>query len=68
MAAWTHYFTFKKDDEFTGYWVEVIASSNRKAQFKMEELYGGKWDKHYNECNFPHWKHNNGCLAQHEVE
>jgi hypothetical protein len=68
MDAWKHYFTFKANDELSGYWVEVTASSNRKAQYKMEELFGGKWDKHYNEKNFPHWKHCRGCLSQYEVE
>jgi hypothetical protein len=68
MAAWMHYFTFKANDEFSGYWVEVNASSNRKAQYKMEELYYGRWDKHYNQFNFPRWDHPKGCLAHHEVD
>lgn len=68
MPAWTHYFTFKDEDEFAGYYVEIEADSNKKAQQKMEEIFG-TWSKHYsiyNCCAIR--KCYNGCLARYEVE
>lgn len=66
MEAWTHYFTFKDTDEFAGYWVEIVATSNKKAKNKMEEIYG-TWDKHFSgyvrKLRCP-----NGCLARYEVD
>ena len=68
MNAWTHYFTFKETDEFAGYWVEIIADSNKKAEQRMEE-YFINWDKHYSEFNCHKIKNcPNGCLAQYEVD
>ena len=68
MCAWTHYFTFKETDEFAGFWVEIEASSNKKAQEKMEEVFG-TWDKHYGEHNCHRIRNcTKGCLAKYEVE
>lgn len=68
MTAWMHYFTFKDTDELAGYWVEIEASSNRKAEQKMEEIYG-TWDKHYTEYHRHKLRdHGHGCLARYEVE
>lgn len=68
MNAWTHYFTFKSTDEFAGYWVEIEATSNKKAEEKMEALFG-TWDKHYTSFNCKQLKKCvNGCLARYEHE
>ena len=70
MAAWTHYFTFKATDEFAGHWVEIVCSSNKKAEQKMEEMYGRTWDHHYTEFNafMDYKKYPLGRLAYYEVE
>ena len=69
MEAWTHYFTFKKGHEHRGYWVEIIATSNRKAQKEMELRYGLMWEKHFTGyCRFSLRDCHNGCLARYEVE
>jgi hypothetical protein len=67
MEAWTHYFTFYRTHKHCGHWVEITATSNKKAQRKMEEIYGS-WDKHYSGYSRHMLSEPKGCLARHEVE
>lgn len=69
MEAWTHYFTFKKTHEYASYWVEILASSNRKAETRMREIYGDCWEHHYSGyVMLPYSRYPKGCLERHEVE
>ena len=69
MEAWTHYFTFKRDHEHAGHWVEITANSNKKAERSMRELYGDCWDHHYSGyVMLPYNRYPKGCLARHDIE
>jgi adenine-specific DNA methylase len=65
MEPRVHYFTFKNSDS----WVEVLATTNRKAEAHIKQIYG-LWTHHYNEYNFA-WvsrKYPGGCIARYEVD
>lgn len=71
MAACTHYFAFKRQSNFHGYWVEIQSDSECKARRLMTETYGLLWDKYYfctYSASYIQQKFPKGVLAKYEID